>query len=187
MTKSFKIVLAISLILILSVCVFFWFKKSNAPIKEPIAATTDTNIDNTINTATTTSVFKTYRNEEWGFEFQYPSSLILKEKVFGGYYSKFNLVLFKPINESRDWAVIINIVSPEFVDTDFWRSQKNTSKVIVDGVEGTRYEYEYEGSPQMDIVLPLDKLKILLGTGEGSYIYPNELNQIISSFKFLNK
>ncbi len=135
--------------------------------------------------ATTTPETKTYRNEEWGFEFKYSNDLILNEGMFGSYYSKFNLVLFKKIGDARDDAVLVNIVLPEFVNTAFWRLQENTSSIIVGGVEGVKYEYKYQGFPHTTVILPLREYNIIIATGEGSYIYFDELNQIISSFKFL--
>lgn len=186
MKSKLKFFLVIAVVLILGAGVFVFLKKFYFEpnlVNEPLA-TTPVGAENP---TTTGKNLKTYRNEEWGFEFEYPAELSIKEKVFGGYYSQFNLVLFKHISESRDWAVIINIVLPEFVDTAFWKSQENTSKIFVDGVEGTKVSYEYEGSPQIDIILPLNNLKIILGTGEGSYIYKEELNQILSSFRFIEK
>jgi hypothetical protein len=133
-----------------------------------------------------TSTFKTYKNEEWGFEFEYSNGFILKENIFGSYYSKFNLEIFEQ-KEGLDSVLLLNIVLPKFVDTAFWKSQRNISKVIIDGVEGTKYEYEYEGSPQTDVILPFGEYKIILGTGDGEKQYLDELNHILSSFHFLNK
>lgn len=189
MTKKIVIIFIILAALVLSVCAFVWFKdgaQKPASTEQPISATTNADTVKPENTATTTSDLKTYRNDEWSFEFQYPSDLILKEKVFGGYYSKFNLEIFLQ-KKGLDSVFLLNIVLPEFVNTSFWKSQENTSKVFVDGVEGIRYEYEYEGSPQTAVVLPFGDYKIILGTGDGSKPYTEELNQIISSFKFLKK
>lgn len=190
MNSKLKIFLIIVIVLILGAGVFILLKKDSSqtiPIEIEQPVVTNTPIIKTENPINASSNLKTYRNEEWGFEFEYPAELSIKERVFGGYYSQFNLVLFKHIGESRDWAVMVNVVLPKFVDTAFWKTQENTSKIISDGIEGVRYEYEYEGFPHTDVILPLGEHKIILGTGEGSHIYLNELNQILSSFKFIDK
>jgi len=132
-----------------------------------------------------TSILKLYRNEEWGFEFEYPQNLILKENTFRSYYSKFNLELFTPIGEKRDTSFLINIVLPEFAERSFRGLEKITSEIIVAEVQGIKYEYEYQGFPHTTVILPFGELRIILGTGEGSKQYLNEYNQILSSFKFL--
>ena len=128
---------------------------------------------------------KTYRNEEWGFEFKYSNDLILKENTFRSYYSKFNLELFKPIGEKRDISFLVNIVLPEFAESSFSGLQKTTSEVTVAGVQGIKYEYEYQGFPHTTVILPFGELRMILATGEGSKQYLDEFNQILASFKFL--
>ncbi|NCO44698.1 hypothetical protein GW888_01325, partial [Candidatus Wolfebacteria bacterium] len=64
-------------------------QKEPAPV--PISTSTPKSPAVSVPTSTTTNVTqetKTYRNEEWGFEFEYPQNLILKENTFRSYYSK---------------------------------------------------------------------------------------------------
>jgi len=138
----------------------------------------------------TPSDTKTYRNDEFGFEFQYPKEWVIRrEDKSVNYYSKLLLWISTPViynNEERfDLAFLVNIVIPKFVDTDFWQSQENTSKIVVGGAEGKKYEYEYEGFPHTTVILPLRDLKMILGTGDGEKQYLDEFNQILASFKFL--
>lgn len=189
MNQKLKIVLIIAVVLILGFGIFIFLKRNSlqpipVEIKQP--ASTSNPIINTENPTTNNSNLKTYRNEEWGFEFQYPDKLILKEKVFGGYYSKFNLEIFLQ-QKGLDSVFLLNIVLPKFVETSFWKSQENTSKIIVDGREGIKYEYEYDGFKYVTVILPFGEYKIILGTGDGSKPYNEELNQILSSFRFLEK
>lgn len=136
-----------------------------------------------------------YRNEEFGFEFQYPSNWIIsREHKSISYYSKLFLTISNPtaiISQNvgkklaLDETFLVNIVLPEFVDTSFWRSQKQVSSIIVGGVEGKKYEYEYQGFPHTTVILPLQDFRLILGTGSGSKPYLDEFNQILASFKFL--
>jgi len=161
-------------------------QKEPAPV--PISTSTPKSPAVSVPTSTTTNVTqetKTYRNEEWGFEFEYPQNLILKENTFRSYYSKFNLELFTPIGEKRDTSFLVNIVLPEFAERSFRGLEKITSEIIVAEVQGIKYEYEYQGFPHTTVILPFGELRMILGTGEGSKQYLNEFNQILSTFKFL--
>ncbi len=132
----------------------------------------------------TTSETKTYRNEKWGLEFQYPNDWILKENAFGSYYSKFNIWIKVPFyGEKLDLAFGVNIVLPEFPNRSFHGIEKTVSEITVAGVQGIKYEFE--GFPHTAVILPFGKYKVILATGDGSKQYLDEFSQILSSFKFL--
>jgi hypothetical protein len=134
---------------------------------------------------TTLANMKTYRNEEWGFEFQYPKDWVIRrENTFLTYYSKFFLEISKPEDNFFDSAFIINIVLPEFTSS-FEGLEKTTSEIIVGGIKGIKYEYKYQGFLHTAVVLPFGELRMILTTGEGSKQYLDEFNQILNSFKFL--
>ncbi|OGM96571.1 hypothetical protein A2333_02540 [Candidatus Wolfebacteria bacterium RIFOXYB2_FULL_49_7] len=125
---------------------------------------------------------KTYRNAEWGFEFQYPENWVVKEKTFGSYYSKFNLEIVPPGKIELFDPIVVNIVSPEFTNHTFLGLNTTNTVSEVDGVSGIKYEYEFEGLPEVDIVLPLKENKMIIGTKKKfEYVF----NQIVSTFKFL--
>lgn len=127
--------------------------------------------------------WKTYRNEEWGFEFRYPSDWVVKEKTFGGYYSKFNVVFRPTTGRITQFPVLINIVLPEFVYASFKNIKKTTSETIVDGVPGIKYRYEFEGGQETAIILPFGEYKIILGTDNEQYI--DIFDQVVATFVFL--
>ena len=138
---------------------------------------------------------QTYRNTEFGVEFEYPENWIInREHKSLTFYSKFFLQIAAPVvitttNQerriARDPAFLINIVLPEFVDSSFGDLEKIASDITVDGIGGIKYKYEYQGLPHTAVVLPFGEFKVILATGEGSRQYLDEFNQILASFKFL--
>ena len=138
--------------------------------------------------ASSTNSTKTYINTEYGFEFQYPDDLIVRENTFKSYYSKFNLQVEYWNKEGKYLSVFdLNVVLPEFADRTFLSVEATTSTIVVDGVPGIKYEYEFESLPEVAVVLPLGQYKVILGIGGSSkfYGYENTFNQILASFKFL--
>lgn len=130
------------------------------------------------------SQFKTYRNEEYGFEFQYPGDLIVRENAFNNYYSKFNLEILTKIGEQFDKTFLVNIVLPEFTERSFEGLDKTVTKVNIDGISGIQYQYEFNNRQEKVIILPFNKqYKLILGVYYKEY---NDIfNQIISTFKFI--
>ena len=142
--------------------------------------------------ATTTSETKLYRNEEWGFEFEYPEKWVInREHKSLTYYSKFFLEMSLPViiddvdkEEKFDSTFLVNIVLPEFI-RGFNNLEKTSSDITVAGVQGIKYEYKYQGFSHTAVILPFGQYKMILATGNGSKQYLDEFNQILASFKFL--
>lgn len=63
----------------------------------------------------TTSGFKTYRNEEWGFAFEYPSDWEVRIPAFGSKASLFNMAV-EPTSPYNPEAILINITSKAWID-----------------------------------------------------------------------
>lgn len=187
LNKFFLAILFVLFIVGFTMLLIYQYKQKQEPkniIENPFEDKQQ-NLDSTFSTSTLPSTLKIYRNTEYEFEFEYPQNLILKENAFYSYYSKFNLDIKVMIGEKFDPVFLVNIVLPEFADRSFRGLNKITSAVTVAGVNGIKYEFEYEGFPHTTVILPFGELKMILATGEGSKQYLDEFNQILASFKFL--
>lgn len=123
---------------------------------------------------------KIYRNDEFGFEFQYPQNWIVLENSFASYYSKFNVIAAP--TEVFPGPFLVNIVLPEFADRTFLSSNPSTSTVSVSGRVGIEYKYVFEEEPETAIVLPMGQYKVILGTTEP---FEKMYYQILKTFRFL--
>jgi hypothetical protein len=132
--------------------------------------------------ASSTNGAETYTNSEYGFDFLYPQDWTTRENSFKSYYSRFNVEIVPPTQTDLFDPILVNVVLPEFPDRTFRGLGATTSTVVVDGIPGTKYEYEFEGTPEIDIVLPLGEYKMIIGTKKK---YEGVYRQIVDSFHFL--
>ncbi|OIP79317.1 MAG: hypothetical protein CO002_03625 [Candidatus Portnoybacteria bacterium CG_4_8_14_3_um_filter_44_10] len=182
------ILLALILLVVGLVCGWLFFSKQK---ELPTTETSSPNNEEqqtatTLSAATTSSTLtlKTYRNEEYGFEFQYPEDWAVEENYFVNYYSEFNLKVVPTNERHSSFPIGINIVLPEFIDKSFGGIEKTTSNIILDGVQGIKYEYNFEDRKEIAVILPMGDSRIIIGTDDSEQ-YMEILDQIVSSFKFL--
>lgn len=130
--------------------------------------------------------FKTYRNEEWGFEFEYPKDWILRSNTSYSPFSKFDLIGAPSEKEYLIYyptpPFLINVVTPDFAERQFSDLKNIASKTTVGGVAGLKYEYEEQKLSHITIILPFGQYKMVLGTTKE---YLDTFNQILSTFKFI--
>lgn len=178
-----KLFYILAAFIVIGTGVYVYYKITN---NQPYTSPPITNSTNTPNNNTGT---KTYRNTEFGFEFEYPKDWTLEENSFYSPFSKFNLIGASPKEKGIGNPVIpsflVNIVTLSFADT-FVRNTKiseaTTSDVVIAGIKAKKYEYEFESVSRITIDVPLEEYHVLLGTGKS---YENVFNQILASFKFL--
>jgi hypothetical protein len=131
---------------------------------------------------TSPTATKTYANAEYGFELQYPADWTVRENSFGSYSSKFNVKLVPPRQRDLEDSILINVVLPEFAERAFLGVGASTSTATVDGIAGVKYEYEFEGMPSFDIVVPLGQNRMIIGTEKRDEAV---FNQVLASFKIV--
>lgn len=165
-----------------------WFfskpKVTPPPLSPPLPASATTTPVAPPAQPSSTNGMKTYTNNEYRFAFQYPGDWIIENNSFGGYYSKFLLMVAPKIGQKTYFPVYVHVVLPIFADQTFLRANPVTSTVTIGGVLGIKYENEFEGVPEVAIVLPLEQYKIIVGTTDRQD-YEDVFNQILASFKFL--
>lgn len=139
--------------------------------------------------ATTTPGFKLYRNEERGFEFEYPGDWTFHANTFYSPFSKFNLVGASPeengLPDPLTPSLLVNIVTPDFADRaiiGLKNLNASTSIVMVVGIKAIKYEYEFERVARLAIDIPFGEYKMLLGAKTQ---YEDVFSQILSTFKFI--
>lgn len=128
---------------------------------------------------------KTYRNEEWGFEFQYPEDWTIKENAFGSAVSMFNLVVEPTDTAHFPRPIRINILPNDWIERvqeSFEVDGIESFDVQIDRVDGVRYNHVDEGLPQIDYILPLGANRIVIG---GKKEYEEVLEGVLDTFKFL--
>ncbi len=135
-----------------------------------------------------TTNWKTYRNEEFGFEFQYPENWIFRNNTSYSPFSKFDLIGAPSEKEHLIYypvpPFLINIVTSDFVERQFFDLKNITSKTIVGGVEGLKYEYEEQKLSHITVILPLGEYEMILGATEE---YKDTFDQIIATFRFIEE
>lgn len=175
-------------VLIVAGVVCWYIKPYDSPSVLTPTATTSTATTTVVTTppasTATTSGFKTYRNEEWGFEFEYPEGWKVAENVYDNYYIQFNLILLPETGIHHEEPVIVNIDLPEYPEKAFKNLDKTTENVAVDGVKGVKYVYDWNDDTITAIILPLGKYSMILGSNDH---YTELFDQVITSFRFLHQ
>jgi hypothetical protein len=142
------------------------------------------------------SNLQTYRNEKYGFEFQYPNGWIVREDNFSsvgeGLNDSFQVAIY-----SGDKKESFNVtVSDKAPSAYIYEGEKK--KVIIDGLEYTAYLFpngsecfgdniQPEQCKEMDIPLQKNgKWFVFGGGGEYTNLLSDQFLKIISTFKFTN-
>jgi len=170
-------------IIVISTGVYIYYKLPNNQPYIPPPITTPTN---TPTSTPNNTEIKTYRNTEFGFEFQYPEDWVIRTNTSYSPFSKFDLI---SAPSEKSYLIyyptppfLINIVTPDFAERQFFDLKNIASNTTVGDVAGLKYEYEEQNLSHITIILPFGQYKIILGTTKE---YEEVFNQILASLKFL--
>jgi heme/copper-type cytochrome/quinol oxidase subunit 2 len=175
------VIFILVIVAVLAVLGWYYFSAQKVAVETPIVTESSQ--------ATTTPETKTYRNEEWGFEFEYPEGWTFHENTFYSPASKFNLVGASPEENNVPNPIIppllVNIVTPTFADNAIVNIKKlgaTETNIIIDGINGIKYEYKVGAQEEILVDLLLEKYRLELSAIRG---YEDVFSQILVSFKFL--
>jgi len=132
----------------------------------------------------TSKVTKTYRNEDWGFEFEYPANFRVLEDSFYSAYSKFNVTLFPAEGKHSGSGILINIVLPEFVVGSFAPYQDKKSTTTLAGRPADYYTYKWQEMDEVAFITPHREFSLILGAT--TEVYQKEFEVVLHSFKFID-
>jgi len=136
--------------------------------------------------------WKTYKNEEYGFEFQYPTELNVNLEFENTYPSQtiINLIpdIYDP-DKGKSNSIGINIYknqekhsSSDWMKNNFSHSNftnQNYENIIIAGISGYRYVAEATGKITITVFSYQNNIFVL-----NTYGYEKYLDQILSTFKF---
>lgn len=196
-----KIIIALVLVVIATtlVIIYRYQQKHYRNITGIIVATSpQTQTSNTTIISSTTQQqtisnhpgMKLYRNEQWGFEFWYPEEWEWEENTWGNPRSKFNLTLAKIDGKNTNDLSGINITTPEFITSSYQDLREKSEIITVDGVKSFKYKYIQDPVQYTDVIIPINaSTSIIIGDAIIGLKSDDRqgFNQILSTFKFLNK
>ncbi len=189
--RVYIIAVALLMILLLGVGLWMFFKPSLQP-EQPLAATTTPDVEqagnnetNTNNQTDTPSTSKTYKNDEWGFGFEYPNDWEIRTPAFHSAASLFNLAL-DPVDKHDAEVIVLNISPKDWVE-------KALVKMKARGVVVENITFSGRDALRIDDKDGLGRsatITLIVVDGEywiditGVKSYGNLYNQILDSFTF---
>ena len=164
---------------------------ASEPIKENAEgvdlSTTTADVSGGIQATSSTEVtgnLKTYRNNKWGFAFDYPADWEIREPAFYSKVSLFNLAV-EPTQNNAVRAVSININSNSWTEKALGQIEADgfvSEQKIIAGISAVYFmsTYEWEAA---NYIFPIDHLHKMSIAGRIEYL--DVFNQIVASFRLL--
>ncbi|USN89021.1 MAG: hypothetical protein H6780_01195 [Candidatus Nomurabacteria bacterium] len=80
--------------------------------------------------------------------------------------------------------VLVNIVTHSFAEKSFNNIDKTEELIVVDGVSGVKYIYDWKSDTEIAIILPIKDYKMILGTNGH---YEELFAGVVESFEFVDE
>ena len=145
-----------------------------------------------------TQNWQTYKNEKYGFEFKYPSNLVLsqsdnEDKIRSrDYHTKSTELGTEETIVGISYSVRVLSGRCEFYDENRIKHDpaiRNTQDVSLDGVNGKKYHISWDGADYWTTRVHYNDSCIHVDVSHGpdyDNLWENQYNQMLSTFKFTN-
>ncbi len=160
-----RLVIGLALVVAVGLAVFsvqyveFGTKADTQEVDSVTSGTTTVNEHDSIQDSSGSSVdgdVKTYRNDEWGFAFEYPADWEIREPAFGSKVSLFNMAV-EPTEYVVVDAILINI-TPDSWMIPAMRDMRSDGVIFFEvSLSGhTAYQYDsfISGAPSVAYLIP---------------------------------
>jgi len=135
--------------------------------------------------------FNTYRNEFWGFQFEYPTDWEVKEYVFGSASSLFNLSVDPIEGQKCPETIMINVTHYGFMEAAVVRNEEESDPNFI--TTETTFQSLYAlwlvstvyGLPSKGYLIPIDHLYWINIDMIEDEKYNHVWNEVTDSFQFI--
>lgn len=170
-----KILLAVFLISLLGTAYFYFFATpAGKPASKQETEAETVSIEN-----------KTYRNEDWGFQFEYPSDWEVRSPAFGSSISLFNLAI-EPKENFQIKAMTLNITPKTWIEDALIKMENRgvqVQEITLFNLPALQLEDTNMGRESISFLILIDNEYWIDITG--IKVHEKTLNQILDSFEFI--
>lgn len=156
------------------------YEEEREKTEEKVLNNKERKVEDVVETSETTKI---YRNEDWGFEFEYPANFKILENFSYSAYTQFNLMIVPIEGSYSGIGILINIVLPEFATGSFAPYQNTKSTTTLAGRPADYYAYKWQDLDEVSFITPHREFSLILGAT--TEVYQKEFEVVLNSFKFI--
>jgi len=170
----------LALVLFITLPIFgFWLGMEYQKITEPVTSPIDISsepVSTPTPTVDETANWKTYRNEEYGFEFEYPGDWTLQEISNPDLPYIVHKIILQGISVEIYKQFSVKKVPEDKIIT--------SEQIMINGIEGTYNRHNADG-PYQEVIVPYQSktYRLILDTESDEQVF----DHILSTFRFTNE